>query len=142
MKKHIVILLTALISSPFVYSQEGKLVSIDADTKQAYYTRNDVYTVEADGSFSGNIAAFYDNGKIEETGVLSKGEKVGTWIKYNPDGDKISKGSYKDGLKNGEWKVWDADGTLRVSMNYESGKRTGKWEFYDENGELLNSKQF
>jgi len=140
MNKVWVLLMVVFGNATLVFGQEGELVSIDKATKQAYYTRNDNYTVEADGSFSGNIVAFYDNGKLEETGVLSKGTKVGTWVKYNENGNKIGIGSYEKGLKHGEWKVWDADGTLRISMVYDAGKRSGKWEFYDENGNLLKEK--
>ena len=139
--KHIA-MVVALLAVTGLFGQQGELVSIDPDTKRAYYTRNNDYKVELDGSFSGNIVAYHDNGKMEETGSLSSGVKVGTWLKYNDDGQKTGKGFYKDGLKHGEWKVWDNEGTLRLIMNYERGKRTGEWVFYDENGEVIKTKNY
>jgi antitoxin component YwqK of YwqJK toxin-antitoxin module len=142
MKTTFNIFFLGLMISAGAFAQEGELVSIDAETKRAYYTRNDDYKVESDGSFTGNIVAYHESGKTEETGALNSGVKVGVWVKYNEDGQKTGKGSYKDGLKEGEWKVWDGNGTLRIVMNYEKGKRVGEWLFYDENGNLLKTKVY
>lgn len=135
-------MVVALLAVTGLFGQQGELVSIDPDTKRAYYTRNDDYKVELDGSFSGNIVAYYDNGKMEETGSLERGVKVGTWIKYNEEGRKTGKGAYRNGLKHGDWIVWDGNGTLRMEMYFDEGKRTGLWKFYNEDGELIKEKEY
>ena len=142
MKKLVIVSVLGLFAATGAFAQEGELVSVDAETLRSYYTRNDNFTVEDDGSFSGNIVAYFDNGTVEETGALSRGTKVGTWLKYNDEGQKTGKGSYLDGKKHGEWKVWDGTGTLRIVMNYEEGKRVGEWLFYNEKGEVIKRKDY
>lgn len=124
------------------FAQEGELVSIDSESNTAYYTRNGDYVVELDGSFTGNIIAYHEDGEIRETGTLQSGTKVGTWYSYNKDGNKVGKGSFKNGLKHGDWKVWDGDGNLRIEMSYDEGKRTGNWIFYDSEGKVVQSKTY
>jgi len=142
MKKLVFIAVLGLFAATGGFAQEGELVSVDEETSRAYYTRSDNYSVEADGSFSGSIVAYFDSGTIEETGALNRGTKVGTWLKYNEDGKKTGKGSYQDGLKHGEWKVWDGNGNLRIVMNYEEGKRVGEWLFYNEQGKVIKKKDY
>lgn len=136
MKKYLIAVIGGLIASTGAFAQEGELVSVDADTKKAYYTGNDAYQIEADGSYSGNIVAYYANGAPEEIGMLNQGQKAGTWIKYDEEGNKTGEVRFRDGKKDGTWKVWNSEGILRVKMEYDEGKRVGKWQFYDESGTL------
>jgi antitoxin component YwqK of YwqJK toxin-antitoxin module len=131
-----------LMISAGAFAQEGELVSIDAETKRAYYTRNDDYKVESDGSFTGNIVAYYESGTTEETGALKSGVKDGVWIKYNEAGQRTHKGYFKNGVKHGEWKVWDDEGNLRIEFGFENGKRIGEWIFYDENGNVSQTRHY
>jgi antitoxin component YwqK of YwqJK toxin-antitoxin module len=142
MKTTVYILIIGFFTSFGAFAQEGELVSIDRETQTEYYTRNNDYSVQPDGSFSGNIVAYYEDGKLKETGALESGTKVGTWYKYDSNGNKVGKGSYKDGLKDGDWKVWDGEGNLRIIMNYSEGKRSGEWIFYDAEGNVLQSKNY
>lgn len=125
-----------------LYAQQGELVSIDAETQKAYYTTNNEYTVEPDGSYTGNIVAYYENGQVEETGVLSENTKEGNWYRYDHSGNKIATAQYRKGQKHGTWKVWSSDGMLRVVMEYDEGKRVGTWKFYDAEGQITKEKSF
>jgi antitoxin component YwqK of YwqJK toxin-antitoxin module len=140
MKTLVGILFLGLFTTLAGFAQEGELVSIDAETKRSYYTRNDNYTVESDGSFTGNIIAYHENGKAEETGALFKGEKTGRWIKYNSEGVVIASAGYVDGKKDGMWKIWDGNGKIRMEMHYDKGQRVGVWKIYNESGKILNQK--
>ncbi|MGB6036174.1 MAG: hypothetical protein WBG42_07895 [Cryomorphaceae bacterium] len=142
MKKSVFTAVLGLLAAAGAFAQEGELVSVDAKTKQAYYSHNDDYKVENDGSFTGDIVAYYESGKTEETGALNSGVKDGVWIKYNESGQKTHKGLFKNGLKHGEWKVWDNNGNLRITFSYEDGKRSGEWIFYDEEGNVSQTKKY
>ncbi len=142
MKKSINIFFLGIFISLGAFAQQGELVSIDAQSNTAYYTRNGDYVVELDGSFTGNIVAYHPDGEIRETGVLKKGTKVGTWYSYDKNGNKVSKGFFKGGLKHGDWKIWDGDGNLRIEMSFDEGKRMGEWIFYDAEGKVLQSKTY
>lgn len=142
MKTTVTIFILGFFTTLAVFAQEGELVSIDSESATSYYTRNSDYVVESDGSFSGNIVAYHEDGKLKETGALNSGTKVGTWFNYDSEGNKVGKGTYKNGLKDGEWKVWDGEGNLRIIMNYDDGKRSGDWIFYDAEGNVLQSKNY
>jgi len=132
----------ALLMVTGLFGQQGELVSIDPDTKRAYYTRNDDYKVELDGSFSGNIVAYFEDGTVEEVGALDRNQKDGKWIKYNSDGNVVASAKYKDGMKDGVWKIWDGNGNLRMTMYFDEGRRIGIWKFYDEEGKLMDEKNY
>jgi len=142
MKKSIVIGVLVLFGGSLAHAQEGELVSVDSQSDKAYYTYNQNYNIEPDGSYSGNIAAYFEDGAIEEVGVLNKGEKTGKWLKYNSEGNVIASAKFKDGKKDDVWKIWDGNGQIRMTMYYDEGKRVGTWKFYDENGELINEKSY
>lgn len=122
--------------------QQGELVSVNEETQQAYYTTNNEYTVEDDGSYTGKIVAYYENGQVEETGTMLENTKEGNWYRYDQAGNKLAIAQYRKGQKHGTWKVWSSDGVLRVVMEYDMGKRVGTWKFYDEEGEIIEEKVF
>jgi len=142
MKKLVIVSVLGLFAATGAFAQEGELVSVDAKTDKAYYTYNQNYNIESDGSYSGNIAAYFEDGSIEEVGVLNKGAKTGKWLKYNSEGKVVASATFKDGKKDDVWKVWDGNGQIRMTMQYDEGKRVGTWKFYDESGKLLNEKTY
>jgi antitoxin component YwqK of YwqJK toxin-antitoxin module len=136
MKKSVIVAVIGLFATSGAFAQEGELVSVDSQTNKAYYTGNDIYQVEVDGSYSGSIISYYENGEPEEIGMLSQGKKAGTWTKYDQLGNKTGEVRFRNGKKDGTWKVWSSEGILRVKMEYDEGKRIGKWQFFDELGTL------
>jgi antitoxin component YwqK of YwqJK toxin-antitoxin module len=138
--KHLNLILV-LLASMALFGQDGELVTIDPESKRAYYTLNEDYKVELDGSFSGNLAAYYDNGVIEEKGTLDRNVMQGKWVKYNNRGDVVTRARFKDGEKHGVWKVWDGKGNLRMVLEYEDGKPAGVWKIFNADGTLVKQRQ-
>ncbi len=142
MKTHAFFTAMALLVITGASAQSGELVSVDPETQRAYYSRTDRYTIETDGTFSGNIVAYYEDGSTEEVGALTGGEKDGNWVKYNQNGDIIATARYKQGMKDGVWKVWDGEGNLRMTMYFDDGKRTGTWKIFGPDGKVLDEKNY
>src|SRR5690554_6051401 len=137
MKTKIIGLCIAMTAiSAGVYAQHGELVSMNEETRKTYYTTNNEYTVENDGSYTGNIVSYYENGQIEEIGTMAANIKEGHWNRFDEAGNKIAIAQYRQGQKHGTWKVWSPEGVLRVVMEYDKGKRVGTWKFYDDLGNL------
>lgn len=122
------------------YAQQGELVNLNESAQKSYYTNNSEYTFENDGSYTGDVVSYYDNGQIEEMGAITANNKEGYWNRYDQAGNKIAVAQYRQGMKHGTWKVWSSEGVLRVVMEYDKGKRVGTWKFYDDNGNITEEK--
>lgn len=149
MKKLLIIAITILVSAGVnaqtysdVHGEDyTELISMNnSDVK--YFVNNADYSVDELGKVSARIQSFYENGNLEEQGMLVRGKKMGSWTKFDEKGTKISEGSYSDDAKDGNWKVWDSNGVLRVEMNYDNGKRTGTWKMFDAEGKLINQQDY
>lgn len=59
-----------------------------------------VYDIYSDGiwknKYEGEFVIYFKNGQIKEVGNYENGEKVGTWKKYNENGDVISSEDHLD----------------------------------------------
>jgi antitoxin component YwqK of YwqJK toxin-antitoxin module len=92
--------------------------------------------VEREGIFYKKYTDIPFTGKItgDEQGVLEDGKRHGPWVRYNGDGQLLSKGTLKDGKKNGPWVKYHKNGQLLFKGTYKDGKMDGLWVTYNEDG--------
>jgi len=82
-------------------------------------------------------------------GQFKNNKYIGKWLFYNPSGQLIAKGVYKesDGKEKGStgipikgreglWQFWHENGQLEEEGSFVNGKREGLWRFWYENGQL------
>jgi hypothetical protein len=59
-------------------------------------------------------------------GNLHKGEEVGLWFFYKPDGSFLAKGKFVEGTGKGKWVYKDYDGKRRTyNWNWKKGFEPG-----------------
>lgn len=76
------------------------------------------------------------NGKdLKESGFYKDNKKDSIWIKYNYQGEIISKTSYKNDKMNGDAEFY-ASGKLIRKGEYKDDVQVGIWEFYDAFGKV------
>ena len=70
---------------------------------------------------------------LAETKLINieiKGERIGYWEEYYPNGNLRYKGSYNnDGQEIGYWERYYYNGNLRHKGNYDNGNRIGHWKY-------------
>lgn len=120
---------------------DGQLMAMTG-TEREYYIERDENFFNEGGLKTGKLLSFHANGALEETGMLIKDKRFGTWRKYSQSGTLLNEAHFINGLKDGVWKVWDENGTLRLHFVYDEGKRVGSWVMYDENGQLISEKTY
>ena len=99
---------------------------------------------------------YYDNAKIKSIGNYnSKGNPVGIFRKYTPEGNISESMIYVDGflmgvggvvdeagVKHGDWIEYYESGELRCKGQYKEGKRVEKWIYYHPNGKIEQKGQY
>ncbi|MCA1763591.1 MAG: toxin-antitoxin system YwqK family antitoxin [Cryomorphaceae bacterium] len=120
---------------------DGQLVAMSG-TERDYYIQKDENFSSENGLKTGKLISFHANGALEETGMLIKDKRFGTWKKYSDSGKLLTEAHFVDGKKDGVWKVWDENGTLRLQFSYDQGKRVGSWLMYDAEGKLISEKEY
>lgn len=80
------------------------------------------------GKLDGEFKEYFDPRNVKTSGQYQNNKKVGIWIQYHPNGNKMTFVRYKDGVKHGWSFAYD-----------ESGKEIGKKYFYY--GRHLEGKQ-
>jgi len=86
---------------------------------------------------------YYDHqgNKIRE-GNFENDEKVGEWQSWFASGSKISEGVYKDGKMNGLWNGWYENGARRYEGVYINDKEDGEWFQWYGNDTLKNKGNY
>ena len=89
-------------------------------------------------------SVIYDNTgkKISEGIVNEKGERVGSWKNFFPDGKIQSEGNYFNNSKNGQWKFYYPNGKVEQIGNYRNGRENGQWNWYYPNGTLHREENY
>ena len=73
----------------------------------------------------------------------SKGQPIGYWVYYYPNGIKKSEGAHNDkNNRHGVWKYYDKGGVIEATENYEDGKNEGQVEMFYMNGSIDTRKNF
>jgi antitoxin component YwqK of YwqJK toxin-antitoxin module len=112
--KKIVCLLSFLLFSSFIYTQEFE--------KRKVVPVGDMF----------EVTIFYDNGNIMQHGFLSKDLKLhASWESYYEDGRKKCYATYNEGIKVGVWYYWYDNKITKVE--YENNSVINVEDFDYEN---------
>jgi antitoxin component YwqK of YwqJK toxin-antitoxin module len=75
-----------------------------------------------DAIYSGKYIDYYNNGKIQNEGVLLYGKLNGQLIVYFKNGNKKSVTDYQDGTIHGTWTFFYKNGMLKETREYREGR--------------------
>lgn len=67
---------------------------------------------------NGIYQSWYENGCLEEIGIMKNGQKNGEWKKYYDNGNRQSLSNWIDGKLDGLSKKWEPDGFLSSICDY------------------------
>jgi len=150
--KKIFFALIATFFSTAIWSQEVVMLfgeqyvmtdqSFDGKYSGFLHHSDSPYVVDEEGRITGEHFTFFESGEVESKGTFQKGDKHGSWQRFDQDGNKLSQAYYTFGVKDGPWKIWDENGTLRMEMHYKNGKRVKTWKVYNAEGMLEESKEY
>ncbi|MFI5171685.1 MAG: toxin-antitoxin system YwqK family antitoxin [Chitinophagales bacterium] len=82
----------------------------------------------------GEVNYYFKNGKKSQSLTYSNGKLNGKYFKWFENGAIEEEGVMKDDDQAGEWKYYYANGKLRMSGNYISGSKSGEWKVYNLEG--------
>lgn len=84
----------------------------------------------------GDWVYFFDNGEMEKAGRYVEGQRHGTWTFWLPGGSESWTAEYRngEGPKNGFRTVWE-DGQKWSKGTYKNGEMEGVWTFLHGNGQ-------
>lgn len=80
--------------------------------------------------------AFYEDGKLRETGDFDKGYRYGEWKIFFAGEQLHEKANYAWGTLHGTYRLYWNNGHLRKEGRYSRGKKTGRWRMFHQNGKL------
>ena len=91
-----------------------------------------------DGEHSYN----HGDGNLWQTYTIFNGKVDGKWLKFHPDGQKISEQEYEDGLPIGHWKEWHENGQQWKDEFYEDGLKNGTSKHWRTDGAIVFDGQY
>jgi len=109
-----------------------------------YYFKNGKKQTERkyiNGKENGYYKEWYENGKIENEGLMKEDKLEGEWKYYYANGNTRMIGSYINGLKNGVWKISNIEGEYYLQQKYKDDilisielidKSKGLYEYFTE----------
>ena len=68
-------------------------------------------------------------------GNYTKGRKVGFWVGYYQNGQRLSEENYIKGKVQGMSYEWYENGQKKIESNHKDGSRDGLWTYWYENGQ-------
>jgi antitoxin component YwqK of YwqJK toxin-antitoxin module len=86
--------------------------------------------------YTGRYIDYYNNGRIQDEGLLSDGKQDGALIIYFKGGGRKSVTNFKDGIINGTIKDYYKNGSLMQTREYIKGKETREIKMYFINGRI------
>jgi len=69
------------------------------------------YSYDKDGKIGGDWVSYFENAKMDESGIYKNGERNGLWKEYHKNGKLKGEGKYANDKKVGIWKMHYYDGT-------------------------------
>ncbi len=113
------------------------------------------HTAMEGGLTDGPYSRKYENGTLKESGLINMGKMQGAWKFYDPDGNLIAEGAYRNGEldnrdeyeipalgRTGKWNYYHSNGKLWKTGLYKESFMTGTWQFYLEDGSLDGEGQY
>lgn len=90
----------------------------------------------------GHFVHYHENGEKLSEGNYREDKRFGKWMFWNNQGQKESEGEFVNDMKIGYWTYWHETGEKRSEGNYENNHKTGKWRFYYPEGMLEAEEDF
>ena len=90
-------------------------------------------------AFSGTAIKYYSQNKPEYSIEYIDGLEHGKAIYYNPLGNIICEGIFKEGIEHDKWKWYYPNKKTKTVGNYNIGTPIGIWEYFRENGTIDRS---
>ena len=129
-----------IIASFFVVSlslmgEEPKEVSIKSLQKRGELGNQLYYLPNQNVPFSGKAVAKWPDGQMMTKITYKDGKRHGLKAHWYESGQKLSEINYKHGKYHGPLTVWYENGQLRRKGNHVDGKKVGIWNHWYENGQ-------
>jgi len=93
-----------------------------------------VYTKISKKAFQ--VAYYYRNGQVRETGFVKDGKNHGLWISYAEDGRKLMEAKFFGNERLGKWYYWDRQGSLQNTVSFKNDTAI-EYAVRDEAGNLI-----
>lgn len=94
------------------------------------------------GETIGCWSRWHPNGALESTGCYAAGKPHGRWVFFHESGRMRSEGHYRMGRESGPFRYWHADGALQAEGEFRDGRKRGTWSWFDEQGRLAELRLF
>ena len=96
-----------------------------------------------DGRLNGLSTTFYpDSGKPAEIVAYKDGKREGPLLKFFPEGDTMTVGTYVNDSLDGKFMLYYPDGKVQLEGAYSHGIETGEWKYFDEDGNRMDEEEF
>jgi antitoxin component YwqK of YwqJK toxin-antitoxin module len=115
---------------------DNSVVIVERETSEPN-TLSYGYTVTAPRKVGAWIY-WHENGQKMMEGTYENGMMEGRWTVWHKNGQKDREGTYKNGEGNGLWTYWYENGQKRGEGKFKSNMRDGYWTTWDENGQKLS----
>jgi antitoxin component YwqK of YwqJK toxin-antitoxin module len=145
------LLLFLFVSSAFCWDEtkyDTVIVRWENGNLKEYYTRAWHTGNEAGFKPHGQYKSWYENGQLKENGCYRWNRKIGTWIDWDENGNRMKEVSYIDGgydprrgeysTINGQYIEWYPDNTVKTIGYYQDGLKCGLWINKIEGDDLNN----
>lgn len=70
---------------------------------------------------------YHDNGTIAQRGSLINQKLEGIWVRFSPEGKKISQGMFTNGKKTGKWFFWNKQGLIEADFEDNKLVKAVSW---------------
>jgi antitoxin component YwqK of YwqJK toxin-antitoxin module len=126
---------------------EGVYFKQQKEGKWLYYSDIDSALISEEnyknGQLHGRVITFYpESGKPAEIVVYVHGKREGPLLKYFPEGNIMTEGTYVNDSLNGKFTLYWPDGQIQVKGAYDKGIQSGAWTYYDEEGNPVPDADF
>jgi antitoxin component YwqK of YwqJK toxin-antitoxin module len=95
-----------------------------------------------EGQRDGPSLERHRGGAPARAGSYARGQKVGRWTVWAPDGKVEEESTWKDGVLHGPFLVRWRTGALRTTGRYCLGAQCGAWKTFDEQGKELGTVDY
>ncbi|MEL6672493.1 MAG: energy transducer TonB [Bacteroidota bacterium] len=106
-------------------------------TVKNYWQEDGEKTIE---NGEGELKSYWSNGVLKREGKVENSVRIGSWICYSPDGDKLEEVRFNEaGEAHGLHQYWYPSGALEYRGQRKNGRKIGTWMYFSEDGSLLSS---
>ena len=138
--KRIVLLFAALLvagcDSEKSLLQQAVVIKGNEGLETVYYHADELEP------YSGWAKTLHDSGRLQSSGRLKDGNRVGPWTTWDESGQKLSEATYKDGKQHGLWRTWNENGQKESEGTYKADEKEGVETTWDIVGNVNSTDTF